>query len=471
MAQRAPTLVARVSVHRLIAAIVVLCLATAPVAHAQTVHFSRLSAQDAAEITTAYSDLIENYYRQLSPRTLVTGARNGMLLALQHAHVKAPIIAPIFTTNTTNTNVANIELSVDRTARRYGSAVSAHELAYAAMVGIMSSVHDPYTVFLNPKEAAFLFGALDGGDFGGVGIVIAIDPVTKFLNVQSVVPGSPADHAALQQDDLITAIDGHSTKGLTIAQSSKQLRGKVGTTVTLTVERGGTMLPAPIRVTRATIHQVSVYPRMLPNGIAYVQISIFGRDTGAELTSALAKLKREGMRALILDLRENGGGFLTAALSVCSEFIAAGPIVSVESRGSHIQTYEAPNTAIDPLPLAVLVNGHTASASEITSGAIQDSGVGVLIGTRTFGKGVVQQIYPLPDHSVVKLTTARYFTPNNHDINHKGIQPDITVAFPKTAQFGNPQTDPQLHRAISLVTFELSHRPTPAPTKNGGIRL
>ena len=456
---------------RFVAAIVVLCLATAPMAHAQSVHFARLGAQDAAEIGTAYSDLISNYYRQLSARVLVAGARNGMIDALKSAHIAHPKVAPIVATGKLNTDVTNIQLGVDRTARTYGSIVSAHGLAYAAMSGIMASVHDPYTVFLDPKAAASLFGALDGGDFGGVGIVIALDPVTKFLAVQSVIPGSPADHAAIQPDDLITAIDGRSTGGLTINQSSARLRGKIGTTVKLTIKRNGKLLAQPVAITRATIHQLSVYPRMLPGGIAYVQITIFGRDTGSELAAALPRLKAQGMKALILDLRENGGGFLTAALSVCSEFIAAGPIVSVESRGSHIQTYEAPDTAIAPLPLAVLVNGHTASASEITSGAVQDSGVGVLIGTKTFGKGVVQQIYPLPDRSVVKLTTARYFTPHNRDINHKGIMPNIVVAFPKGSRFGDPKRDPQLSRAITVVSQELQSRTTQLPANTGVIHL
>jgi carboxyl-terminal processing protease len=158
-----------------------------------------------------------------------------------------------------------------------------------------------------------------------------------------------------------------------------------------------------------------------------------------------------------MDLRDNGGGYLEAALDVSSKFIAAGPIVSVESRASNVTTYEAENTAIAPLPLAVLVNGHTASASEITSGAIQDSGVGTIIGTRTFGKGVVQEILPLPDGSAIKITDARYLTPHNRDINHLGIAPDIVVDENKAPRYGDPTHDAQLQRALQFLNDKIAH--------------
>ena len=167
-----------------------------------------------------------------------------------------------------------------------------------------------------------------------------------------------------------------------------------------------------------------------------------------------------------MDLRDNGGGYLDAAVGVSSKFIPSGPIVSVESRASNITTLDADNTAIDPLPLAVLVNGYTASASEITSGAIQDSGVGTIMGTKTFGKGVVQTIFPLPDGWAVKITTARYLTPRNRDINHLGINPDITVAENKSPRFGDPartisptaQGDQGIHRPADSRTCGSNQR-------------
>ncbi|MBV8721802.1 MAG: hypothetical protein JO277_06615, partial [Candidatus Eremiobacteraeota bacterium] len=195
---------------------------------------------------------------------------------------------------------------------------------------------------------------------------------------------------------------------------------------------------------------------MLPGKIGYVELTVFGRDTGAELNSALTRLQQQGARAIVLDLRDNGGGYLEAAVAVSSKFISSGPIVSVESRASNITTLEADDTAIDPLPLVVLVNGYTASASEITSGAIQDSGVGTIMGTKTFGKGVVQTIYPLPDGSAVKITTARYLTPRNRDINHLGITPDVVVIENKHPQYGTLAKDEQLEHAVEYLNQKLA---------------
>ncbi len=322
---------------------------------------------------------------------------------------------------------------------------------------MLDSVHDRYTVFLDPKEYAALNEGLDGTSFAGTGIVIQADDQTKYIDVSNVVPDGPADKAGIQQDDVITGIDGVSTKGMTIQQASSHLRGKSGSTVQLTIQRDGKQLPQPIAITRAEIHELSVYEKMLPGKIGYVELTVFGRDTGAELTQALDRLQQEGARAIVMDLRDNGGGYLQAALDVSSKFISSGPIVSVESRASNVTTYEAEDTAIPPVPLAVLVNEHTASASEITSGAIQDSGVGTIIGTKTFGKGVVQEILPLPDGSAIKITDARYLTPHNRDINHLGIMPDIAVAENKDARYGDPAHDIQLGRALQYLDDRIAH--------------
>ena len=196
---------------------------------------------------------------------------------------------------------------------------------------------------------------------------------------------------------------------------------------------------------------------MLPGNIGYVALTVFGRDTGAELNKALTRLQQQGARAIVMDLRDNGGGYLEAAVAVSSKFISSGPIVSVESRASNITTLEADDTAIDPLPLVVLVNGYTASASEITSGAIQDSGVGTIMGTKTFGKGVVQTIYPAArTDRPVKITTARYLTPRNRDINHLGITPDVVIGENKHPQYGTPTKDDQLEHALEYLNEKLA---------------
>ena len=424
----------------------------------------QLSGADAGEVSTSYTYLTENFYKKVDPQVVLNSVRLTLLSAMRTAGVKHAGLPAMQAGASAGTNVREIDHEIADAARESSSKFTVHDLSYVALDGMMRSVNDRYTVFLSPKEFAGLNQGLDGGDFGGTGIVIQVDDKSKYIAVENVVPDGPADKAGIEQDDLITAIDGTSTKGMGLAAASGRLRGKEGTRVTLTVSREGAGLAGPIAITRAKIHQLSVYQKMLPGKIGYVALTVFGRDTGDELNTALDRLRRDGARALVLDLRDNGGGYLDAAVAVSSKFIPSGPIVSVESRASNITTLDADDTAISPIPLAVLVNGYTASASEITSGAIQDSSVGAIIGTKTFGKGVVQTIYPLPDGSAIKVTTARYLTPRNRDINHLGITPDIVVSENKHAQFGAPAKDDQLTRAIEYLNAKLARQ----SAENGG---
>ena len=415
-----------------------------------------VSAVDQQEISTGYDHLTSDFYKKVDPQAVLDSVRATLLLAMRTAGVQNATLPKATSSDATGANVRAIDKDIEAAAAESVGKFNVHQLSYVALDGMMRSVNDKYTVFLSPKEFAGLNQDLDGGDFGGTGIVIQIDDASKFIVVENVVPDGPADKAGIQQDDLITAIDGVSTKNLTVQQASSKLRGKEGTSVSLTIQREGKDLTAPVAITRAKIHQLSVYEKMLPGKIGYVALTVFGRETGAELQTALTRLQSQGARAYVLDLRDNGGGYLEAAVAVSSKFISSGPIVSVESRASNITTLEADNTAIDPVPLVVLVNGYTASASEITSGAIQDSGVGAIMGTKTFGKGVVQTIFPMPDGSAVKITTARYLTPRNRDINHLGITPDIVVSENKQPKYGIPAKDDQLQRAIQYLDDRLA---------------
>lgn len=440
----------------LCAAIIQLPAASAAQAH--------LSAVDAGELATSYGYLTDNFYKKVDPQVVLDAIRAQLLSAMRTAGVKGAQLPVMHAGEAAATNVREIDREVEDAATESKAKFTSHDLTYIALDGMMRSVNDRYTVFMTPKEFAGLNQGLDGGDFGGTGIVIQVDDKTKYISVENVVPGGPADKAGIEQDDLITSIDATSTKGMSLAQASGKLRGKEGTKVTLTIARDSTALPAAITITRAKIHQLSVYEKMLPGKIGYIALTVFGRDTGDELNAALDRLQKQGARALVLDLRDNGGGYLEAAVAVSSKFISSGPIVSVESRASNITTLDADDTAINPLPLVVLVNGYTASASEITSGAIQDSSVGTIVGTKTFGKGVVQTIIPLPDKSAIKVTTARYLTPRNRDINHLGVTPDIVVSENKHPQFGQPSKDEQLARAIQYLDDKLAH----LSQENGG---
>ncbi len=417
---------------------------------------SGLSGLEDSEIEMTITLLSTEFYKKVDPQVTLDGARTYIIAYLEKQGIRSPKVAQIRAVDDPSLNARELEREVGAVITDYGTKAGASRtLTYSALAGMLSSVKDKYTTFLSPKEYAALNEGLDGGNFSGVGISIAVDGKTKLLTVNEVIPGGPAEKAGVLGGDTILTIDGRSTKGLTTDQDAKQLRGEKGSQVRLSIQRSGRELPV-IAVTRDTIHQPSVYAKLLDNGIGYARLTVFGSNTAGELTTALTKLQAQGAKAYVLDLRDNGGGYLNAAIEVSSKFIPSGPIVSVESKGGSSTQYDAENTAIPPKPLAVLVNKYTASASEITSGAIQDNGVGELIGEKTYGKGVVQTIHPLPDGAAVKITSARYLTPHGRDINLVGIQPDIVSVEPKSSKLGDPLTDPQLQSAITYLQGKIA---------------
>jgi len=417
---------------------------------------SGLTNLQSDEIEMSFSLLTSEFYKKVDSQAALDGARDNLVDALEKEGVKNPKVPALHASGDPTADAKSIERDVNAVAAEYGAkAGDSRDLTYDAIAGMMASVKDKYTVFLSPSEYAELNEGLDGGNFSGVGISIQVDDKTKLLVVNEVIPDGPAEKAGLQNGDVITEIDGKSTKGLTTDDDAKLLRGPKGTIVHLTIERAGASIPV-VAITRDVIHQPSVYAKLLDNGIGYARLTVFGSSTAKELSEALDRLQAQGAKAYILDLRDNGGGYLNTAIDVSSKFIPSGPIVSVESRGGSDTEYDAENTAIPPKPLAVLVNQWTASASEITSGAIQDNGVGELIGEKTYGKGVVQTIHPLPDGSAIKITSARYLTPKGRDINLIGIQPDIVAPEPKTARLGDPTDDPQLQSAVTYLQGKIA---------------
>ncbi len=432
-------------------------LVTAPLAPALATSATApvLSSGDQQQLATAYARATNEFYKKVDPQALLDGARSAMASYLAKSGVKKTELPPIRAAATAGQNVRTLDAEVEAALRASGGKVAPKNITYSAIGGMLSSLHDRWTVFLDPKQYAELNEGLDGAKFSGIGVVIDVDDQTKYLLVRQVIEGGPASKAGIEPGDLILSVNGKSTKGLAVEADSKMIRGKTGTGLQLVTQREGKAL-GTLALTREEIHAPSVYDRMLPGRIGYLALTVFGQDTSSELSQALDALGKQGARAFVLDLRNNGGGYLNAAIDVASKFIPDGPIVSVESRASNVMTYDAESTAIAPKPLVVLVNGYTASASEITSGAIQDAGVGVLIGTRTFGKGVVQTIYPLGDGSAIKITTARYFTPRGRDINHQGIEPDIVSKDVRDARFGEPAHDPQLDRALSYLNQRLA---------------
>jgi carboxyl-terminal processing protease len=453
-----------------------LAVATAHVP-AATAAGPSLSSQQTEQIVASYTHLTADFYKKVDRQAVLDGARTSMVDYLKKHKVANATLPALHASDDDLTNVEALNREVATAVNEYASKLEpvesispSSQITYAAIAGVLGSVKDRYTVFLSPKEYAALNEGLDGTSFGGVGISYSVDDKTHFLHVENVILDGPSDKAGIQSDDYITAIDGKSTtqifEGATTLEVQQKrvtqaLRGDPGTRVRLTIQRSGKLLE-PVTITRQTIHQPSVSSKMLPGSIGYVDLAVFGATTAQELSTALKRLDSQGAKAYVLDLRYNGGGYLNAAVDVASKFISSGPIVSVKSRAGTDTEYDAENTAIAPRPLAVLVNQYTASASEITAGAIQDSGVGTLVGVKTFGKGVVQTIFPMRDGSAVKITTARYFTPKGRDINAVGIEPEIKSEIPKDQKIrpGDIAQDPQLVAALNFINGRIAQAAT-----------
>jgi carboxyl-terminal processing protease len=294
---------------------------------------------------------------------------------------------------------------------------------------MMASLNDRYTRFLNPKAYSDMQEE-NNGEFVGIGAQLDQNAKSQIYIVKPL-PNSPALKAHLMAGDIIVKVDNKPTINKDITLVVQEIRGPKGTPVTLTILRKSSTHPVNVTIYRDYVQQEVVESEMLDNvhKIGYIELASFNEESDPQIGEALTKLQAQGMKALVFDLRGNPGGLLNAAQDVASRFVSNGPIVWVKERGGDPESLNVEPRQHDhpKYPLAVLVNEDSASASEITSGAIKDSKAGVLIGHTTFGKGLVQTIIPLQDKSAVAITTAHYFTPLMTDINHKGIQPDITV--------------------------------------------
>lgn len=300
------------------------------------------------------------------------------------------------------------------------------ELIYGAINGVLSELDDPYTRFMPPEKYEDT-QVQTRGEFGGIGIEIAIRD--EVLTIVAPIDDTPGYKAGLKAGDKIIEIEGESTKGITLEDAVNKLRGPKGTKVTFTISRGEEE-PFPVTIIRDLIEIKSVKGEMINEEFAYLRIASFNEHTAKELDNVLEKLLKENrVKSLILDLRNNPGGLLTSAAEICDKFLQEGVIVSTKGRiAQQNREYRAKRDKNDfNLPLVVLINEGSASGSEIVAGAIKDTGRGVILGTKSFGKGSVQTIYPLSDGSGVALTTAKYFTPSGICIHEKGIQPHVMV--------------------------------------------
>ncbi len=402
-----------------------------------------LSLQHRDDVQHGFRALTQTFYRGIEPSKLVAGAHSGITEALRKRHGTAPAFLAL----NGDGAVAQIVASIDRARGRGG--LSETDLTFAALTGMARAAGDRYTVFLSPKELTSFQGPLNPPHVFGIGVLLQQDEKTKDVSAAYVAPGTPAEGAGVQNGDVFDAVDGTSVRGLDIAHVRAKLLGRTGTAVRLRVLRDGKPHDE-FSIVRAEVHAPTVYQKLLPNGIGYIAVGVFGEPTAEEFGAALKHLQRQNARAYIIDLRNNGGGYVNAAVAIADHFIHSGPIVSVAERSGTTQ-FAADANADETHPVAVLVNHYSASASEITAGALQDAGVATLVGSRTYGKGVVQQLTYNADGSAMKVTTARYLTPRNRLIDGIGLVPDVSVVENAHAHYGDPAADAQLAAAVGVV--------------------
>jgi len=343
---------------------------------------------------------------------------------------------------------------------QYVDEVAPKELIYSAIKGTLRGL-DPHSSFLDPESYREM-QVETSGSFGGLGIEITLRD--DILTVVSPIEGTPAYRAGLAAGDRIVKIDGLATKDMQLADAVKKMRGKPGTKVTISVVREGWTEPKDFEIQREQIRVHSVRTQDLGGGIGYVKLRQFQEQTAHDLDQALEKFAKDGMKAIVLDLRNNPGGLLTSAVEVTEKFVEDGKLVVYTEgrvRNQNMRFSAHAKKAYNTIPMVVLVNQGSASASEIVAGALQDYGRAIVVGVQTFGKGSVQTIIPLSDGSGLRLTTAKYFTPKGRSIHGKGITPDIVVEVPKDPNGKPPQPsldpaeemkkDVQLQRALDVI--------------------
>jgi len=402
------------------------------------------------DLRESYDLLTTTAYAKIDPQKLLDGARAELIDVARKQRVQLTL-PPIHAAD----GAANVAALADEIAKAQNvTHAPATLLTYAVIDGMAHATGDRYTAFFTPAELRQFNAALDPEKISGVGVLIQPDEATKFIRAYYVVPGTPADQAGIQSGDLFTSVDGVSTQGFTPEQASRALRGAAGMQVHISVQRDAK--PFTVSIVRSPVQPPTVIYKVLPQNIGYIYVLAFGRDTPQQFTVALERLERTGARAYVLDLRNNGGGYVNSALDISSKFVNSDPLLTIQGRGKQATTIDATTAAIAAKPMTILVNRYTASASEITAGALQDDGVAVLVGEKTFGKGVMQTLTPLPDGAAIKITTAHYLTPKNRDINLKGIEPDYAVTENKDARFGEIDHDAQLQAALAILTKKLA---------------
>lgn len=314
--------------------------------------------------------------------------------------------------------------------------------------GYVAGLNDPYSAYYNEEETKALYETTSG-EFGGIGVVMSQNLKSNIITMVNVYEDSPADNAGFLNNDILYKVDGEDISGQALEDVVKKVKGDKGTKVSLTVLRGENKKEYEAVVTRDTIEAQTVTYEMKKEGIGYIRVTEFDKVTYSQFEKALSELYAQGMEALIIDLRGNPGGNLSTVCSMLDLILPEGTIVYTEDRDGQKRYAESDEEHKLEIPLTVLADGASASASEIFAGAVQDYGIGTIVGTTTYGKGVVQQIFNLSDGTCMKLTISEYFTPKGRNIDGKGIEPDVEVEYEYNEE--NPEEDNQLDKAIEVT--------------------
>lgn len=314
--------------------------------------------------------------------------------------------------------------------------------------GMVESLGDPYSEYYSKEELESLYQD-SLGVYYGVGAYVSLDTTTGLAKVSGIIADSPAEEADLRAEDIIYKVDDVDVTGMTLQETVSLIKGDENTTVKLTLIRDGKEIEK--EVTRRKVESPTVKFEMLDDGMAYIQITEFDTVTVDQFTEAMAMARGNDMKGLILDLRSNPGGNLSSVVSIAKQMLPKGLIVYTEDRDGNREEYSCDGSKELDVPMVVLVNGNSASASEILAGAIKDYGIGTLVGTTTFGKGIVQRPIELSDGSAVKLTISSYYTPNGINIHGIGIEPDVECEFDSERYYSDEAYDNQLEKAKEVL--------------------
>lgn len=356
----------------------------------------------------------------------------------------------------TNKTVKKIDELMSYIDLYYNDDCDEDDIRNAIYAGTLEGLGDPYSVYYTADEYKDM-QISTSGKYYGIGAALGQDAKTKEVTISKVYEGTPAEEAGLRDGDQIVKVNDTVSTSEELSDLVQKIRGEEGTTVHLKIYRVSTKKTFEVDVERKNVELPSITSKMLDGGIGYIQISEFQSETEEQFKSALADLKKQGMKSLIVDVRSNPGGLITAAANILDQILPEGTVVYTEDKYGKREDYTSDSKCLK-CPIAVLVNENSASASEIFAGAIKDYNYGTLIGTKTFGKGIVQTVFPLEDGDAVKITTAKYYTPKGNYIHGVGIEPDINLTYkyfgPEDETY-DMKYDNQVQKAIKVLTEKM----------------